>query len=202
MKKIISVNQLVIGVNASEIMEFFKAEYYTTPPMRAITGIRLPDGSICKYNDWILQYEDDSYSVVSNETFQAMLNLKGQSPVVSGGYSLEDIMQAIKYGENRKLMDNGAIPYVTLEQFLASLPAVKFRSREDFKPYAIDFLKEMSDEAYKHISDAALDQELFVSWLAEFAEGLCLPVPAAGEHNNSQVNVHPIFKDILKSFMP
>lgn len=73
MKKIIGVHQLVLGSNAAEIMEFFKATDYTTPPMRAITGIKFPDGTICKYGEWILQYEDDSYSVITNNLLQNSL---------------------------------------------------------------------------------------------------------------------------------
>lgn len=37
-------------------------------------------------------------------------------------YSLESIMQAIEYGSQRKAMDEGNAPYVTLDDFLASLP--------------------------------------------------------------------------------
>lgn len=70
-KQVINVFQL-LRENYGQVMEYYKAVYYSTPPMRAITGVKFPDGTICKYGEWAIQYEDETFSVIKDLDFQKL----------------------------------------------------------------------------------------------------------------------------------
>ena len=70
-KEVINVFQL-LHENCVEVKEYYKAEHYTTPPMRAITGVRFPDKTICKYGEWAIQFNDESFFIINNEDFQRL----------------------------------------------------------------------------------------------------------------------------------
>lgn len=70
-KQVINVFQLS-RENNREVMDYYKAVYYSTPPMRAITGVKFPDNTVCKYGEWAIQYSDESFVVITNEQFQKL----------------------------------------------------------------------------------------------------------------------------------
>lgn len=70
-KQVINVFQLSLE-NTKEVMDYYKAVYHSTPPMRAITGVKFPDNAVCKYGEWAIQYSDKSFVVITNEQFQKL----------------------------------------------------------------------------------------------------------------------------------
>lgn len=121
-KEVVNVFPL-LHENYSEIKEHYKAQYYSTPPMRAITGLKFPDGTICKYGEWIVQYSDESFCVKTNEELQTLF--QPPAPPSEVVYSREDMGKAWNGGFCKGHADGADIEKYTdnpdFETFINSL---------------------------------------------------------------------------------
>ena len=65
--------------NLGELMNITAGKYYSSLPMRAVTGIQISTKSgwvPAKYGNWIVEYTDGSFGVFTEEQFHSLFEIE------------------------------------------------------------------------------------------------------------------------------